>query len=219
MMKRAVILAFLAFPASALLAAPGCVADAEGEYEAFAKRAGKGTGGAGGGTTDGGCTPPEPGEIDGDYIFALSATLGPDTPVLFLTTITTSAGADGMQMQWRLQPLAAEDRTTPVGSAIDFEPFTVNSDGTFLADPGPLTVTGEANPITKGNPITADIDLSGEFCGVEDFYCGAVGGEVTSPLTLPLTGSTFTLSKVTTPDTYPEPPPINCAKDLAAPKG
>jgi hypothetical protein len=217
MTKRALLLAFLAFPAVGLVAAPGCVADADGEYEAFAKRASKGGGPIECGS-DGGCTPPAAGEIDGDYLFALSAVIGPQKPLLFLTTVTTTAGAAGLEVTWKLQPLSAADRTTPVGTPVEFEPFTVASNGCFLADPGPLDVTGEANGIT-GNPITADVTLTGQLCGTDGFYCGQVGGVVTSPINLPLDGSTFTLTKLPSPGAYPDPPAINCDKDLAEPKG
>jgi hypothetical protein len=175
------------------------------------------SGGVGGDSGAGGCAAPQPGQIDGSYLLALSAKISPQSPFLFLTTVTTFAGAGGSQVLWTLQPLAAADRTTMVGSPIQFEPFTVEPNGSFFTEQGPLDVVGEANPITSTD-ITADVTLAGELCGAQDFHCGAAGGAVTIPVSLPLDGSTFTLSKVT-PGSYPEPPPINCAKDLAAPIG
>ena len=56
-----------------------------------AEDAGPGDGGA--------CVVPAAGELDGDYMFALSASVKPEAPLLFATKVTTSDGANGLEMQ------------------------------------------------------------------------------------------------------------------------
>ncbi|MCC6523610.1 MAG: hypothetical protein IT373_13215 [Polyangiaceae bacterium] len=172
--------------------------------------------GSGGGCND----VPTAGEVDGEFFFALSAFLNPQKPVVFDSTLTTTQGANGLEYSLDLQPLAASDRTTPVGSVIHVGPLPVDADGTFDSALPELTVPGAANPITVGSDIVATITLHGELCGTADFICGPVTGNTTKPLPLNLAsnpGSNFTMERVTTPGTYPEPPQINCAGALANP--
>jgi len=190
----------------------GC-ADPEGEFKAFEER--KAANQGSGGTTA--CDPPAAGEADGDFLFALSATLAPNKPILGVVGITTTDGANGTEMSVNLQPLSATDRKTAVGTADDFGPYALNADGTVAIEIASLITPGEANPITGSEINASDVVLGGQVCGVKDFYCGTVTGNVTKPLPLDLVGSTFTLERITTPGTYPEPPKINCAGDLADP--
>ncbi len=203
----------------------GCV-DPEGDFKDFQDRhnkiyGGAGQGGAGGagGQDAGPCTVPAAGEIDGDYLFALSAvTAGnkanKNRPIVVLNTVTTRDVGGNLVMDWSLQPLLAADRTTPIGSPLSVTDIEIGADGSFDVDPEPLDVAGEANPLS-GSPITADISsISGKVCDLDGFYCGSVAGDVSKPISLSIAGSTWTMQKIEG-GVYPEPPKIDCAMNDA----
>mgnify|MGYP003498400128 FL=1 len=216
-----------------LLLVTGCP-DAEGEYDAFRDRHEKihpsgvgGEAGAGGSAgADGGdaavCEAPKPGEIDGDYLFSLAAVLDHVKPMLFRAKVTTEAGGGATTMRWNLQGLKWDDRKTLVGTAFDIPaaadaPFQLGADGTFSTKLPLLTVVGEANPFSH-TQVSAQVSLTGKFCGAGDFFCGTAEGTLPDLGDLSLNGSTWTLEKVTGTD-YPEPPHINCKQALALPVG
>ena len=159
-------------------------------------------------------------EVEGDFLFTLSATLKPEKPLLFVAKLTTTDAG----LTLNVQPLAI-DRKTLVGEAHDLGPYPIEDGGKLVADLPELTIPGEANPITKcttpgmcsGSEIVADAALAGAVC--EDFICGDVTGKVTKPLPLPLSSPTksskFTMQRLEKPGEYPEPPEINCEHDLA----
>src|SRR5690606_24202466 len=89
-----------------------------------------------------------------------------------------------------------------------------------------LTADGAANPISHTTIETGDLTLlscpaetpggPGGFCEVTDFYCGTIPtGTVLQPTKLDIGGSTWTMVRVVSEADYPEPPPINCAKEPA----
>ncbi len=197
-------------------------ADPGGEYQDFLTRcdesddckvavvpdAGPGDGGP--------CVVPAAGEIDGDYLFVLSAVLDPKKPLLFAAKVTSADGANGLEMTWTLTPLNAKDRSTKIPPDIELPVMEVGDDGSFDVDPAPIDVSGDANAIS-GSPITADVaSLRGNICDLGGFYCGQLDGKVSKPVSLPVDGSTWTLTKLTAPGTYPDPV-IDCAKTPADP--
>jgi hypothetical protein len=200
------------------IAATGCV-DPDGEYDDFKEREKK-LAGSGGGTGDGGtCTPPKAADLDGDYLFALASKLGPKLPIVFATKVTATDNSGGtVTMSWKLTPLAYWDRTTPIPPEITFPDSTINADGTFAADPTDvIAVSGDANPLTHGD-IEADVSLDGNFCSDATFYCGNVGGKVLKPIPLDLApGSSWTLEKMPSAGTNPDPIKVNCKGDPADP--
>ncbi|HMR07767.1 MAG TPA: hypothetical protein PKA88_18425, partial [Polyangiaceae bacterium] len=145
----------------------GC-ADPDGELSDFKDRykgiqgvAGAGGAGGAGGQDAGTCTVPAVGEIDGEYLFALSAVTGgnksnKNRPIMVLNTVTTKDSGGSLAMDWSLQPLEWVDRKTPAGNPLAINDIIVGADGSFDVDPAPLDVAGEANPLS-GSPITADI--------------------------------------------------------------
>jgi hypothetical protein len=174
---------------------------------------------------------PQPGELDGDYFFAFAASLELSKPMVFLATITSAAGASGTEMTWSLQALDWSDRVSPaknppppegdgsVPPPIVLPGIAIDGEGMIDADLPPLDVVGSANPFSH-TPITADVSsLSGRFCAGETFFSGQFDGKVTKPIPIELAGSSWTLTKVTGPSDYPEPPPIDCLKTEAAPVG
>ncbi len=199
---------------------PGCP-DAEGKFNDFqddyeaihpptSSSSSSGTGGS--------CAAPAAGELDGPYVFALSASIDPPNPVLFDAQLTTTDGASGLEMSFVLHALDAKDRMTKVGESIPLGPFAVAADGTFEADFPPLAVVGVANPIS-GSDLEADVAISGTVCGAGGLVCGALNGSVTKPADIALDGSAFAFEPLDAPGSYPAQPTLNCNGDLAKPLG
>lgn len=202
---------------AAIAALIGC-ANPEGEYQEFINRYEVINPASSSSSVGGGCAAPAGGEADGDYYFALSPSFSAKTPLVFLATVSTSDGANGLDINMSLQPLNAEDRMTAEGSPIVFD-VTAGMDGVFMTAPANIAVVSAANPISDSAVEAENVTLAGALCAQMDVVCGAVGGNVTVPAPLPLDNSTFSMQRVTGPADYPEPPPINCAGDLADPLG
>jgi hypothetical protein len=196
----------------------GCV-DPEGDLRAFQKRlaqrptldAGSDSG------RDASACAIAPGEVAGEYLFAISASIAPKQPIVALASVSTVPLDGGTGIAFTIQPLAASDRTTPVDSPRSFGPFPVDESGAFRADLPGLQVSGAANPITPGASISADLVLTGSLCGSGDFFCGNASGQATSPIVLDLGGSTFTMTKVADGGAPPTRPAIDCSGALADP--
>lgn len=203
----------LAFPL-VLLGFAGCP-DPGGEFDDFVERWQAANPDAGGGPTDAGpCTAPDPSALDGHYIFALSAQIQPQNPILFLTDVTGSAA--GLLLVF--QPLSAADRVTPVGASVTIGPLPLGADGSFHAELPPLVVSAEANPITGGE-IEAQVVFDARFCDESGFYCGTVSGNVSRPIPLDLAGSTFAMERLANGTPPPTEPFIDCNRTRAAPLG
>lgn len=174
---------------------------------------GSGGGGATGGTGTGGssCSVVEGGLDLGTFRLALSINQAPEKPILYSTHLTSLVGPGGATvLSLSATPLDSKDRVTPVGP-----PVNITTDGlttnVFHIPPTTVSVPAAANSVA-GVDIEANVELLGEFCGVTDFYCGSLDGQVTVPITVDLTGSTFVLEAITTPEIH-----IDCNKTVAAP--
>jgi hypothetical protein len=194
------------------LAAIGCP-DTAGKFDDFVERWRIANPGFDGSVDAGECAPLDPPELDGEYVFALSAVIQPDTPILFLTQVTGQSSPPSIQLVF--QPLSAADRRTPVGQPVTIGPLPLMPDGTLNAELPPLVVAGEANPITGGQ-IDAQVTLNGRLCGGTDFQCGTVTGNVTQPVGLDLMGSTFAMERVQG-GVPPDQPLLSCNRDRATP--
>lgn len=199
-----------------LVALAGCP-DPQATFDDFSKRYDKINGGGSSSSTTGaggGCAAPMAGELDGDFLFSLSAKLKPKKAIAFLMKVTTTDDAGQLMMGLEATPLSGTDHVTPVGDPLVIPPFPVNADGTFEASLGTLTVSGAANTITPGSDIVATVNLQGQLCdNSPDFICGTVTGQVTVPIMYDLAGSTFTMQRATG-GTLPFPA-IDCAKTPA----
>ncbi|MEM9460103.1 MAG: hypothetical protein AAGF11_38360 [Myxococcota bacterium] len=148
---------------------------------------------------------PQPLDIDGIYLVAVSTVVEPSLPLQFLADVDAELDLEGNgTVTVEFQPLSLDQLSTTepreeVGDAV-----TINSDVTAYAFElpfGMLEVTGEANPIT-GAPISAEITLSASIASADN-WCGTADGEVFSPLQLPLAGSTFGAMRLADRDERP----------------
>ena len=59
-------------------------------------------------------------------------------------------------------------------------------------------------------------ELTRVSCSAVSFQCGTGDGDVTKPISLSIAGSTWTMERIVG-GAYPEPPKIDCEKNLALP--
>jgi hypothetical protein len=119
-------------------------------------------------------------------------------------------------MDLELQPLSLDVGSTtaprePFGPPLSFDDVVVAEDGTFTVDIGALSVAGATNPITGSDLELENIVFSGDVLD-EDTFCGAFDGQVTVPIAVDLSGSTFAAIGVldTTPANLPATFPLGC---------
>jgi hypothetical protein len=193
----------------------GCV-DPGADFDAFISRARAPQSDAGDAGGDASVCTLNPGDVEGQYLFAISVTLAPTKPILALADVTTPASGGATGFAFDAQALSAADGRTPVGQKVSLGPFQVDQNGAYRAAIRDLRVVGAANPVTGGD-IAADLVLSGSLCGDGSFFCGTVTGNVTKPLPLDLEGSTFTFTRIDSTTDLPDRPAIDCAGNLADP--
>lgn len=165
----------------------------------------------------GACEPPLAGEADGTYQLVVSATVSPGSPLLGLAELTSTAGADGLDLSMELTWLAASDRKTPTSNSQTLT-GTVNGEGT-LAVSFDIDIDNTANPVLDAPLVAPEVNLAGLFCKdpmAEQANCGAVTGNVTAPAEIDLEGSTFTLYAADAA-ALPDNPIINCEGTEADP--
>jgi hypothetical protein len=198
----------------------GC-ADAHGRLDAFEARSAdvtsaagsNGEGGAGGET----CTPPAPGVISGPALLSLETATTPGKAILFFGNIETPEIDGHTAVKYTYQGVDAMDRKTLVGDELVVGPFVIQDDGTFDAPTGKAEIAGRADVLLYGVPITSALALHGTICGVKDFYCGTVDGQVYAPFEGPTTGQ-FGLALVPDIDSIPARPRFGCKESALAPE-
>jgi hypothetical protein len=170
-----------------------------------------GGGGAGGAGGSGTCQQ-QTGSY-GDYLLTFSAPVDASKPILFRANVAVQGSPPGLLLI--LTPLDALDRKTPVGANIEVS-APLAADGAFSAGLNAVTIPGAANPLS-GTELQVDATLTGKVCGQAAFYCGDGDGNITKPIPLSLTGSTWTLDKYPVVGAPPDPPLIDCQKTPAGP--
>jgi hypothetical protein len=202
----------------------GC-ADASGRFQQFEDRrvalegdagAPSGGEGAGGAGVEGGCKPPAPGVVHGLALLALETSALPGAAILFFGEIETPELDGTTAVHYSYKALDATDRRTQVGAPLEVGPFALADDGHFDAETAESTLPGNANAILPGVEITSVLTLHGTICGVSDFYCGTVTGDVSSPIAGPTTGQ-FGLLMVPSIDDIPARPRFGCSEKALAP--
>jgi hypothetical protein len=146
------------------------------------------------------------GLASGNHVMAVSLVLDPAKPVVFDVVVDVQ----GERLTLTLQPLAAADRTTPVGASVNGGPYALLPEGVYIATLDGMTVPGEANPIS-GNDVVADVALI-----AQEPTCGEVRGELLSPFMFDLQGSTFTIVPASVANAHTDPL-INCQGTHAEP--
>jgi hypothetical protein len=217
----------LPFASLALLLAVAALvacANARGRFEEFETRlkdepdSGLDANGASDDASDDGgpCTPPAPNTVSGSALLALDTNLIPGEPILFLGTIDTPALDGTTAVHFVYQALDASDRQTLVGPTLEVGPYPLVN-GTLTAPIAESTLDGRANPELYGSPITSEMTLRGQICGVRTFYCGTLDGDTTGLISGPFTGH-FGITLLSGPNAIPAQPRYGCAAtDLAAP--
>lgn len=189
------------------VALPGCP-DPVGEFDAFADELAKKPA-----PPKGDCGAEITREVDGVFFASLATQLAKAQPAVMRVEVTTDAA--GMHMV--LQPLAVADRTTPAGDPIVAAPAPIDESGGFVVTLSDVVLPGAANPISSDEIVAPSIVLAGTAC--EARLCGDMSGSIEKPLPVTLVAgkSQFAMQRVADGAVYPEPPPINCAGELADP--
>jgi len=201
-------------------ASVGC-ADAAGRFQQFeTRRAARddalGMAGASGAGTGEDCTPPAPNVVQGPALLALETSGGPGAPILFFGVVETPELDGQTSVKYSYKALDTHDRHTEVGDPLFVGPYPIAEDGTFDAPTKEATLPGEADAILPGVPIVSQLTLHGTICGVSDFYCGTVTGNVKSPFNGPTKGQ-FGLQLVKSLDDLPARPRYGCPEGALAP--
>lgn len=190
----------------------GC-ADARGRFQDFQNR----LAGDAGTEPDSGnaCVPPAPNSVSGSALLAIDTSLTSGHPILFLGTIDTPPLEGTTAVHFRYRALDSLDRRTLVGQTLEVGPFALH-DGLLIAPVPESTLDGDANPVLHGVPITSQMTLSGQICGVSRFYCGTLSGSTSGLISGPFTG-TFGITVLDGPDAVPDQPRFGCGPDDLAP--
>lgn len=219
------MLSFRTGLALALLALAGCP-DPGGDFDDFAKRTGTASADAGMAALGSCDLPegelPEPEQLSGTFVFSVSTTVGRERPFVFLLDVDVSRNGARYEITIVAQPLAANDRKTPVGKPTDPQTFSVEAGGCFTSVPQLFALPAGANPILPVQ-ATSELSFSGSVAsairdasGSVTFWCGQVNGRSVTPLPMNIDGSTFAATRVANPAQLP-PVVINCAMDPARP--
>jgi hypothetical protein len=198
------------------LATAGC-ADARGRFNDFHDRLQAEDAGTDNQPSDGGpCSPPEPGTVNGPALLAVDISLAEGKPILFLGTIDTPAFDGTTAVHFVYHALDSLDRSTLVGAELAVGPFALH-DGSLTAPIPELTLDGDANPVLHGLPITSEMTLSGQICGIRSFYCGTTVGSTSGALSAKFTGR-FGITLLDSSSDVPARPRYGCGDDdLAQP--
>ena len=117
-------------------------------------------------------------------------------------------------MHFVYRALDSLDRRTLVGEELQVGPYALH-DGKLIAPVAESTLDGDADPIVHGAPITSEMTLTGEICGVRRFYCGTLAGNTKGLVSGPFTGH-FAITLLDAPDAVPDKPRFGCsATDIA----
>ncbi|HVY28269.1 MAG TPA: hypothetical protein VHB79_17050 [Polyangiaceae bacterium] len=199
----------------------GC-ADAAGRFRQFEDRRAAlgdalGMAGASGAGAGEDCRPPSPNVVQGLALLALETSGGPGAPILFFGVVETPELDGQTAVKYSYKALNTHDRHTEVGDPLLVGPYPIGEDGTFDAPTEEATLPGEADAILPGVPIVSQLTLHGTICGVSEFYCGTVTGNVKSPFSGPTQGQ-FGLQLVKSLNDLPARPRYGCSEDALAPE-
>lgn len=139
------------------------------------------------------CTAPI--DLSGSYLLGAAVVVDPAKPLRFKLDLTVDLSA--LTIDAVLQPIAVPPNNgatapgTLVGEAYTTSASLDGTDGGFALDFGTIVVPAEANPILPA-PVTANLVLEG-CTSTPTSSCGAIQGDITAPVALPLAGSTWAI--------------------------
>ena len=154
-------------------------------------------------------------EIDGIFLVAIETPLNQGLPFQFLTDVVAEIDdetGDGT-LALTFQPLSLDQGSTTDPREEVGEPLRVDAEVvrcSFEVDLGEITVLAAANPITPID-IRADLLLDATI-RTGDAWCGNIMGEVLSPLTASLDGSTLAALRLADRDERPLEFPVSCGE-------
>jgi hypothetical protein len=158
---------------------------------------GDGDGGAGDAGPDvSTCTEVTAAMLAGTYFFAFRSAVAADTPILALLDVTprTADASGDFEADVVFRPVATADGKTPRGRTSPGV-MKVKADGSYTVDDFAIFIAGAANPVVPGSDFEALVNLSGTLCGHGEAplasLCGSTLGDLTSPVSVNLDGSTY----------------------------
>lgn len=128
-------------------------------------------------------------------LFAFNSALAPGVPFQGIVDLTPGTGTVDLTLQWlSLDIGSTTSPRQPVGDVYAYPGLPVDASGTFYWDTGIILIPAAANPVS-GEDLVASIQANVVPLGVPA-YCGVAGGTVTSPVQVPLDGSTHAMTEV-----------------------
>jgi hypothetical protein len=129
-------------------------------------------------------------------LWAINSSLAPSIPFQAIVNLTPGTGTVDLTLQWLSLDIGSTTAPRqPVGDVYAYPALAVDATGTFYWDTGIILIPGAANPIT-GEDLVVSMQANVIPIGVPA-YCGVLGGTVTSPVQVPLDGSTHAMTEVT----------------------
>lgn len=128
-------------------------------------------------------------------LLAVNSSLAPGIPFQGIVNLTPGTGTVDLTLQWLSLDIGSTTAPRqPVGDVYAYAALPVDATGTFYWDTGIILIPGAANPIT-GEDLVVSIQANVVPFG-DPAYCGVLGGTVTSPIQVPLDGSTHAMTVV-----------------------
>jgi hypothetical protein len=168
-------------------------------------------------TTSGPGTTPTSGPMDDTMtvpgpqllLFAFNSPLAPGIPFQGIVDLTPGTGTVDLTLQWLSLDIASTTTPRqPVGDVYSYPGLAVDPSGTFYWDTGIILIPAAANPVS-GEDFVVSIQANVVPLGMPA-YCGVAGGTVTSPMPIPLDGSTHAMTEVPSVATLPVDFAIAC---------
>jgi hypothetical protein len=128
-------------------------------------------------------------------LFAFNSSIAPGIPFQAIVDLTPGTGTVDLTLQWLSLDIGSTTAPRqPVGDVYAYPGLAVDPSGTFYWDTGIILIPAAANPVS-GEDLVVSIQANVVPMGVPA-YCGVAGGTVTSPIQVPLDGSTHAMTEV-----------------------
>lgn len=149
-----------------------------------------------GGAATGDDTTPTPGGPQ-LVLLAIDTVVSPGLPLQAVVSLTHDVSSVDLTLQFlSLDQGSTTSPRQPVGDVYAYPGLPVDGTGTFYWDTGVILVPGAANPITGSDLVVSVQANVVPVVPGPPAYCGPVGGQVTSPINVPLEGSTHAMTEI-----------------------